>query len=315
MDYGLIIHGGAWDIPDEKVEDHLAGMEDALSIGHQALAREASALDVVEKVIACLEDDPTFDAGRGSFLNATGEIEMDAIIASDDYQIGAVAALQNIRHPVKVARTLLEEKGPVVLAGKGANLFASQRGFKECEPQELLVGRELERYHKFKNDPKFSPRDAFQRTSHGTVGAVALDSQGKVAVAVSTGGTPKKPPGRIGDTPLFGSGAYIEPDSLGVAATGYGEDLIKALISKRTFEYCGASDSIQQGIEKAIDYLSQAVDGLGGVIVLGEEGFGLDWNTPRMAFGLQINDGEAIVGIEKEDKKKVLKEQERKKSW
>lgn len=302
MDFGLIIHGGAWNIPDKLVDDHIQGMRNALQIGYPMLETGKDALDVVEKVIAHLEDAPTFDAGTGSFLNAIGEIEMDAIIATNNHNLGAVAALQNIRHPIHVARAILEHNGPVMLVGQGAHLFASQQGFEECKPTDLLVGRELERYHKIKNDPQFTPKNAFSKSGSGTVGAVALDKTGNIAVAVSTGGTPKKPPGRVGDTPLFGAGAYVDPESVGVAATGYGEDLIQTLISKRVTEYAQHTQSLQKATSKAIKHLTSSINGHGGVIALGSEEIGLSWNTPRMAYGIHTSNSAPIVGIEKNKK-------------
>lgn len=311
MKSGIIVHGGAWDIPDDLVADHLSGIENAISYGHKLIERGEKALDIVEKVIILLEDDPTFDAGKGSFLNAIGEVEMDAIIADDQYNIGAIAALQNIKNPIKVARKVLDNKGPVLLAGKGANLFAQQQGFQSIKPTDLLVGRELTRYEKLKESPSFIPKDAFKRKGSGTVGTVVLDNKGRGAVAVSTGGTPKKAPSRVGDTPLFGAGAYIQPNSIGVAATGYGEDLIKTLISKSVHQYYQETQSVQVSTNKAIEYLTTSIKGLGGVIALGKKGFGLAWNTPRMAFGVQTDEQEAFVGIEHKDKKELLETKER----
>ena len=108
FNYGLIIHGGAWDIPDETVSDHLKGMKNAREIGYPLLEEGTSALDVVEEVVAYLEDDATFDAGKGSFLNTLGEIEMDAIIATDEYKLASICGIQNVRNPVRIARKLLE---------------------------------------------------------------------------------------------------------------------------------------------------------------------------------------------------------------
>ncbi|MFX0094878.1 MAG: isoaspartyl peptidase/L-asparaginase [Candidatus Hodarchaeota archaeon] len=301
MEYGLVIHGGAWAIPDEAVSDHLIGMKKAVDLGFPMLEKGGSALDVVEAVVAYLEDNPTYDAGRGSFLNSIGEVEMDAIIATDDYQLGSVAAIQNIRNPVKVARRLLDTKGPVFLTGKGANLFASEMGFATCLPEDLLVGRELERYYELKKKKDFVPKDAFRHPNRGTVGAVVLDKRKRLAVAVSTGGTPKKAPGRVGDSPLFGAGAYLEKNVIGVAATGYGEDLIRILMSKLTVELFKTGNSPQKATELAINYLGTSVNGLGGIIALGTAGIGIAWNTPRMAFGFQTDSHPKQVGIEKED--------------
>ncbi|MHA1114817.1 MAG: isoaspartyl peptidase/L-asparaginase [Candidatus Heimdallarchaeaceae archaeon] len=308
MKYGIIIHGGAWDIPNNFVDNHLDGINNALKLGYSLLEDNNNAIDIAEKVVVLLENDPTFDAGKGSFLNALGKVEMDAIIATDDYKIGSVAALNNYPNPIKIARAIYDFDGAVMLVGEGAKIFAEQLGFQQCKVEDLLVGRELERYLKIKKDATFVPKDAFRRKTRGTVGAVVLDKKGRMAVAVSTGGTPKKPPGRVGDTPLFGAGAYIEKDKLGVAATGYGEDLIKALISKRVLDFFDRGLSPLESTEQAISFLSKNVQGLGGVIALGKKGVGLAFNTPRMAFGVQTDEIDSFIGINQKDKEELSKQ-------
>jgi len=308
MKYGIIIHGGAWDIPDELVDNHLNGINNALELGYSLLEDNSNAIDIAEKVIVLLENDPTFDAGKGSFLNALGNVEMDAIIATDNYKIGSVAALNNYPNPIKIARAIYDFDGPVMLVGEGAKIFAEQFGFQQCKIEDLLVGRELKRYLKLKNDNSFVPKDAFKQKTRGTVGTVVLDKRGRIAVAVSTGGTPKKPPGRVGDTPLFGAGAYVEKNKLGVAATGYGEDLIKVLISRRVLDFYDRGYNPLESTEQAISFLSKSVKGLGGVITLGKEGLGLAFNTPRMAFGVQTDEIKSFIGINQKDREELLKQ-------
>ena len=287
---GLIVHGGAWDIPDDLVEGHRNGVAAALLLGWRLLQDRASAADVVESVIRVLEDDPTFDAGRGSFLNAAGEIELDAAIMNGrTFRAGAVGAVQNILHPISLARKVMDESEHVMLVGEGAARFARECGIEQCSPEELLTGRELERWERIrsaKKKGKFSARDAFRRPS-GTVGAVALDTTGLLTAGTSTGGTPDKYPGRIGDSPLIGCGTYADGRIAGVSATGWGEAIIKVVLAKSILDLMDHRGSPpQDAAAEGIRLLREKADGFGGVIVLGRNGdTGCAFNTPRMARG------------------------------
>ncbi|OHB75980.1 MAG: hypothetical protein A2Z34_01660 [Planctomycetes bacterium RBG_16_59_8] len=298
--YGVIVHGGAWNIPDEAVDDHRRGVAAALGKAHALLAAGGAALDAVEIAVALMEDDPTFDAGRGAFVNSAGEVELDAIIAVSDRRLGAVCAVQNIRNPIRLARRVMEKTPHVMLAGKGANLFAREEGIAECRPEDLLVGRELERYHAIRNMSSFEPKDAFRKPQGmGTVGCVSLDKSGRIAIGVSTGGTPHKRSGRVGDTPIFGCGGYVE-EMGGAAATGFGEDIIRILMTRQAIDYLKQGHDPMKAASQAVDDLGK-VGGLGGVILLCRQGYGLAFNTPRMAFALRIEDSPAVVGIEPKD--------------
>lgn len=252
-----------------------------------------------------MEDDSTFDAGKGSFVNNIGEVEMDAIIATSEHKLGSVCAVQNIKNPVKLARLVMEKTNHVMLVGHGANIFAKEHGIFECKPEELLVGRELERYYEIKKLKHFEPKDAFKTSNPkpngmGTVGCICLDRMGITAVAVSTGGTPFKKPGRVGDTPIFGCGGYVEKIG-GAAATGFGEDLIKICAAHQVIDSVKQTKDVMKACQFTIDLLDKEVGGLGGVISLSSLGFGLAFNTPRMPFAIQIENREPIVGINPED--------------
>jgi beta-aspartyl-peptidase (threonine type) len=300
--YGAIVHGGAWDIPDELAADHVKGVKAALEKAHSIVSSGGHAIDAVDAAVSLMEDDPTFDAGRGSFVNNLGEVEMDAIIATSDHRLGSVCAVQNIKNPIKLARLVMERTKHVMLAGSGANLFAREQGVAECRPEDLLVGRELERYYEIKKMKGFEPKDAFRpsrakRNGMGTVGCVCLDKCGGVAIGVSTGGTPYKRAGRVGDTPIFGCGGYVEPIG-GAAATGFGEDLIKILASREVVDDVRRSGDPVWACRHTIELLGSEVGGLGGVIFLGPAGFGLAFNTPRMAFAVGIDGERPVVGID-----------------
>jgi L-asparaginase / beta-aspartyl-peptidase len=308
-DFGFVIHGGAWDIPDETVQDHLNGVARAGERAFQMLAEGSPALDVVEAAVSLMEDDPTFDAGKGSFCNAAGQVEMDAIIATTSYRIGGVCALQNIKNPVQVARKVMEETDHVLLAGQGAFDFASAHGFSPVPPEDLLVGRELERYYKIHAMEEFVPKDTFGKSPQtydkpngmGTVGCVCRDQDGRYAVAVSTGGSPYKMAGRVGDTPLWGSGGYL--NQIGAsAATGYGEDLIKILATFRVCENIRHGKDATDATREVIHELGREVNGLGGLIAIDADGIGLAFNTPRMAFAYRTSTmARLVIGIEPRD--------------
>jgi beta-aspartyl-peptidase (threonine type) len=283
----LIIHGGAWNIPDDMVEAHRNGVSKALQAGWKILSGGGSSVDAVEQAIRMMEDDPTFDAGRGSFVNANGEIELDAsIMNGTTLQCGAVASVQNIRNPITLARTIMDKNEHVLLTGIGAVRFAKENGLPTCKNDELLVGRELQRWKELQTQKKFSPRDAFKgMVPSDTVGAVAMDSTGTIAAGTSTGGTPNKYPGRVGDSPLIGCGTYADSRVGGVSCTGYGEAIIKVALAKTVIDRMEMMDADGNSAAAfGIDRLQTKADGLGGVIVLDAQGNPfVAYNTPRMA--------------------------------
>ena len=254
----LIVHGGAWDIPDDEVAPHLAGCRRALAAGWEALTNGRSALDAVEIAVRIMEDDPTFDAGVGSVLNRDGLVELDAAIMDGaTLRSGAVAAVRGIRNPISLARRVLESEA-ALLVGRGAERFADTVGIERCADEDMIVPRERARWEELCRLAAYRTPDAFQRPpgevaglrgivaggDHApdqpglriqhpgdTVGAVALDRYGNLAAAVSTGGTPFKLPGRVGDTPLIGAGLYADVQTGGCASTGWGESIIKVLLS------------------------------------------------------------------------------------
>ena len=282
----LIVHGGAWEIPDGAVDDHLNGLKQALIRGWDVLKQGGSALDCVEETVVVLEDDPTFDAGRGSILNTDGSVEMDAsIMDGKGFDAGAVAALRNFANPIRIARKVLDETEHMLLAGQGCEAFALNQGFHQVPIEELLTPRELKRLERLMSDSDFETPHAFGKKK-GTVGAVALDAHGDIAAATSTGGTPKKLPGRVGDTPLIGCGTYAENGVGGVSCTGWGESIMKVMLARETAEALRTGHSSRQSAERALNVLKERAGGLGGIICLDREGEpGAVYNTPRMAWG------------------------------
>jgi beta-aspartyl-peptidase (threonine type) len=296
----FIVHGGAWDIPDDLVDAHRNGVQQALVIGWNILSSGGSAVDAVEKSVNFMEDDPTFDAGRGSFVNSIGEIELDAsIMDGTTFRAGAIAAVQNIRYPISLARVIMDKSEHILLAAQGAVRFAEEHGITQCSKEDLLVGRELERWKGIQNSKKStSTKDAFRKkTPHDTVGAVAVDRNGVIASGTSTGGTPNKYPGRVGDSPLIGCGTYADSSVGGASCTGWGEAIIKVVLAKTVIDLMdyNGGDSAAAAMQ-AIQHLEKKADGFGGVIVLNKNGApAVAFNTPRMARAYRTSDMNAEV--------------------
>lgn len=285
----FIVHGGAWDIPDNLLEAHRSGVSRALQIGWELLSGGASAVDAVEKAINYLEDDPTFDAGRGSFVNAAGEIELDAsIMNGSTYRCGAVASVQNIRYPISLARLVMDRSEHVLLSGKGAVQFGAENGIAQCSSDDLLVGRELERWKELLKQKNYSTKDSFRKRTDlpsDTVGCIAIDANGVLAAGTSTGGTPNKYPGRVGDSPLIGCGTYADSAIGGVSCTGWGEAIIKVVLAKTIVGLLEVNGgNVQAAADEGIARLEKKAEGFGGVIVLNSKGEpAFSYNTPRMA--------------------------------
>jgi beta-aspartyl-peptidase (threonine type) len=294
----LIVHGGAWNIPAELEADHLKGVRLAVAEVFPGLQKGLSALDAVEAAVKIMEEDPTFDAGRGSVLNTLGEIELDAIIMDGaTLDFGSVAAIQNVLHPITVARLVMERTEHCLLVGAGAQLFAREMGVLEVSPQELLTARELAFYEETKDDPAFSYRKLFAPPPMGTVGAVAMDNRGNLAVATSTGGAPRKLPGRVGDSPIVGAGAYADNQSGAASATGWGERIMKILFCKTACDLL-KDHSAAAAAEMAVDLLNRRVQGWGGIILIDKRGdYGFAHNTPKMAFAYAQPSGEVVANI------------------
>lgn len=210
----LVVHGGAWSIPDAEVDAHREGCRRARHAGWEVLGRGGSALDAVVEAVAVLEDDPVFNAGRGAHLDDQGRIALDAGVMRGDLAAGAVAAVDRVRHPVRLARAVLERSEAILLVGEAACRAADSWGVETCRPEELIVPRERERHARLRKEPDWKLRHAFDPLHRGdfamdTVGAVARDAAGGFAAATSTGGAPHKPAGRVGDSPIRARGSTL----------------------------------------------------------------------------------------------------------
>ena len=289
----IIVHGGAWDIPDRLVEVNLSGVEESVKAGWKVLEAGGSALDAVVAAVNVLEDDPSFDAGIGSVLTEDRTVEMDALIMDgENLDAGAVAGLRDVRYPIRLARKVMEETPHVMMIGEGASRLADEFGLERITQEELVTDEAVQEFEEWSEKAEFG--DPF---SHDTVGAVALDCDGNIAVATSTGGVTGKRVGRIGDVPLIGSGGYADNRVGGVSTTGHGESIMKVNLAKLVLTYMKTGMHIQVASEKALGYMRVRVNGHGGLIALDADGnIGHAFTTKRMVWAL-IKDGKMETGI------------------
>jgi beta-aspartyl-peptidase (threonine type) len=263
----IIVHGGAGSINDDSLARRLEGCKAAALAGWEILKKGGSALNAAEAAVVALEDNPLFNAGTGSTLNSLGKVEMDAaIMEGDTLRAGGVAAVQGIKNPIKLARRVMEDGRHVLLAGAGALLFAREVGFPECPPDSLVVDAERKRWEE----------------KHGTVGCVALDGRGKIAVATSTGGIFNKLPGRVGDSPLLGCGSYAN-DYGGVSCTGNGEAIMRIVMAKTAVSFLEEDEQAPTAAQMAVTALEARTGKTGGLIIIDRWGnVGHARNTSHM---------------------------------
>ena len=285
----IIVHGGAGEIVDEHINAHISGCQEAIEVGWEILDQGGTSLTAVEHSIRLLEDNPVFDAGRGSYLNQDGFVEMDAIVMNgDDLNIGAVAGVRKIRNPISLAIQILHKSEHNILGGQGALQFAQDLDLEECELDWFITDYTRDIWKKqISNSKKF-----------GTVGCVALDSYGNLASGTSTGGIKNKATGRIGDTPLVGSGAYADNLTASVSATGNGEAIMKVVLSKLACDLTRTHDSIESAAREAIQILYNRTNSHAGLIMIDPKGnLGCAFNTPRMSRAWVDNSGDIQARI------------------
>jgi beta-aspartyl-peptidase (threonine type) len=287
-------------MPDEMVAAHINGVRHALAAGWRVLERGGSSLDAVEEAVVILEDDETFDAGRGSFLNRDGKVQLDALIMDGaTLRAGGVGCVERLRNPVRAARKILSESPHVYFVGEGAERFAAEHGVALCRNEDLIIPREVERLRAYQAQASSGGNDLFAPAiSHDTVGAVALDRDGNIAAATSTGGTLNKAPGRLGDSSLIGCGCYANNESAAASTTGWGEPIMKLVLAKWTADRIAAGNLPEWAAQESMNYLKERLNGHGGIIVLDTHGhFGIAHNTPRMAWAFKTKKKEE-AGIE-----------------
>jgi beta-aspartyl-peptidase (threonine type) len=285
----MLVHGGAWAMPDDVTEAHRRGVEAAAAAGWNVLQKGGSSLDAVEAAVVEMEEDETFDAGRGSFLNMDGRVQLDALIMDGaTLRAGGVGCVEHIRNPVRAAKKILTESPHVYFVGTGAESFAQEHGIELCANEDLIIEREVERLREAKKQAYLQMPGEFGPThSHDTVGAVALDAQGNIAAATSTGGTLNKAPGRVGDSSLIGCGCYADNRSAAVSTTGWGEPMMKLVLAKWTADRVESGVTPEEAAKQALYYMKSRLNGHGGIILVDKRGrIGIAHNTPRMAWAL-----------------------------
>ncbi len=304
--YALVIHGGAGTIrrenmPPDKEAEYMAALNQALDIGEQLLQNGAPATDVVEAVVVFLEDTPLFNAGKGSVFTNDGRNELDASFMNGaTREAGAVAGVTVVKNPIRLARAIMDKSPHVMLAGRGAELFAIEQGLDTVPPDYFYTQERWESLQRAKERENKSSGANFPPTDSkfGTVGCVALDKNGHLAAGTSTGGMTNKRHGRIGDAPIIGAGCYADDASCGVSATGHGEYFIRYTVAKdiaALVEYKGLS--LAEAADLVIHQKLKAAGGEGGVIAIDKHGrIAMPFNSDGMYRGY-AKPGERAVAI------------------
>lgn len=310
--YTLVIHGGAGTITPEDMTPELElaytqGLEQALNAGFAVLEQGGNAVNAVKAAVVTLEDNLLFNAGRGSVFTKKGVQEMDAaIMEGKTLRAGAVAGVRSVRNPIELANEVMVNSDHVFLSGKGANDFALKQGVK-LEPDEYF-------YSQFRYDQWKSIRDSdnysldhthsgieelMKDKKFGTVGAVAVDQEGNLAAATSTGGMTNKKYGRIGDSPIIGAGTYANNETAAISCTGHGEMFIRAVAAYDVsclMKYKGYS--LQQACEEVVMRKLVDMHGEGGMIAVDHEGnAAMVFNSKGMYRAMRSSDGKTEVGL------------------
>lgn len=263
----IVVHGGAGAIRDTRLAGCAEGCRAAAEAGWAVLEQSGSAVDAVQAAIIALEDDPRFNAGTGSVLNSRGEVETDAAVMDGaTLACGAVGAVGGVRNPIQLARAVLRDGRHVLLAGPGALEFARTAGVDLCDPQALVTAESRERWQQ----------------ASDTVGCVALDSQGRLASATSTGGLFGKLPGRVGDSPLIGCGTYADTGAA-VSCTGDGEDIIRTVLAHRAAVHVEQGLAAGPAADRSMEHFARLARGQAGLIMVDANG-GVGWarRAPHM---------------------------------
>jgi L-asparaginase / beta-aspartyl-peptidase len=322
--WAIVVHGGAGVIERSalgpKAEaDYRASLEQALGAGAKVLEEGGSSLDAVEATIKVLEDDPLFNAGRGAVFNAEGKNEMDSsIMDGATLKAGAVAGVMRTRHPVSLARAVMEKSPHVMLVGPGADAFAGRVGLEQVDQSFFFTESRWQSLVKqlTKEGRPVPPRPAGVPPAgptvpvaqidespdthrYGTVGVVALDKQGNIAAGTSTGGMQAKMPGRVGDSPIIGAGTYASNQSCAVSGTGTGEYFIRLGVAR---EVCNLvffkGMKLQEAADQVIHKELEGLHGDGGVIAVTPDGqMAWSFNTPGMFRARLAEGGKLEVGI------------------
>ncbi|CAN9500115.1 unnamed protein product [Ophioblennius macclurei] len=285
----VVVHGGAGHVPRARAQQSISGVCSASREGYAILRGGGSSMDAVVEAVRILENDPHFNAGCGSVLNARGDVEMDAIVMDGKtLSSGAVSAVRNIANPIQLARLVMDKTNHACLTAEGAQQFAWSMGVPEV-PQESLI-TEYSRMRWKKNlAPDANPVEC-QMGKMGTVGAVAVDCEGNIACATSTGGMLNKMEGRVGDTPCIGSGGYADNNSGAVSTTGVGEAIMKVTLARLILFHMEQGQSVEAASDLGLEHMKSRVGGLGGVVTVDPQGnWAARFNSLQMAWAAGQN--------------------------
>ncbi|MEP6749045.1 MAG: isoaspartyl peptidase/L-asparaginase [Bacteroidota bacterium] len=310
--YTLVIHGGAGtilksDMTPELEAAYIEGLHAALNAGYAVLEEGGSAVNAVKASLVILEDNVLFNAGRGAVFTKKGVQEMDAaIMDGKNLEAGAVAGIRNVRNPIELATEVMQHSNHVFLSGKGANDFAIKQGVK-LEPDEYFFSQfRYDQWKAIRDSDNYSLDHTHQRLEElmkdkkfGTVGAVACDQSGDIAAATSTGGMTNKKYGRIGDSPMIGSGTYANNKTCAISCTGHGEMFIRAVAAydvSAIMEY--KNYSLEQAMDEVVNKKLVKIEGEGGMIGVDAAGnFSLIFNSAGMYRGVRSSDGTDEVAL------------------
>jgi len=300
VEFAIVIHGGAGTIlkenmSDEMENDYIQKMEEAINAGYNILENNGSSMDAVEAAIKILENSELFNAGKGSVLSNASIVEMDAsIMRGDNLNAGAISGVTTIKNPISAARLVMEKSEHVYLSGKGAESFAKYENLEIVENEYFITERRL---NSLRNAKK---RDSLADNKYGTVGCVALDSDGNITSGTSTGGMTNKKWNRIGDVPIIGAGTYANNKTCGISSTGWGEYFIRNVVaydisSQMEYNNTSIKSASKNTLKKVKD-----LGGSGGVVGLDAKGnITMDFNTEGMYRGYKKSNGDSEIKIYK----------------
>jgi beta-aspartyl-peptidase (threonine type) len=302
---GVIVHGGAGLFSSDRHAAARKGCSRAVEVGLTVLAEGGSALDAAQAAVVVLEDDPEFNAGIGSVLSRAGTAEMDAaIMDGTSLSIGGVAAMPNARNAIVIARAVLDANEHALLCADGAWAFARERGFEPCDPSEVITDRARARLDSARAKSAIPTAEGISDLERGggTVGACAVDAQGRVATATSTGGMTFKRTGRIGDTPLAGCGTYADDRAGAASATGNGEAIIRVTMTRQCVDAMRAGASASEAAWVATRDLGERTGKTAGIICCDRTGrLGAAHNTQTMAMAGGIVGGDIVTEMAVDD--------------
>lgn len=299
--YAIAIHAGAENmdpkqVSPEKEEQYREGLRQALQAGYQVLESGGSALDAVEAAVRCMEDFPLFNAGRGASLDEQGTPTFDAaVMDGSTLKAGALCNTRFVKHPVSLARAIMEESDHMLLAGEGAEKFAKSKGLGMADKEHFITEEKKQAWEE-KEQEKLTEE-------HDTVGAVAVDQEGNLAAATSTGGLTFQHLGRVGDSPVIGGGTYAHNTYCAVSCTGEGEAIMRGVLAHEVYamvKYAG--DSLQSACTKATRLYDDRLQGEKGLIAVSPNGeVAMAFNTNQMKRAYRVQGGEPVVAVWKDD--------------